>query len=1233
MTPTRLTVLFTILALAVAALALRVGIANDLVFSDRFEPRGESPVIFATVELRDADGQVKAAAESDVSGHFPLFSSSLIESGDAIVVYGGLWRGTPFAGEFRLLMADPEAPQIVTPITTLVSAVAARDFITGDTPVERLDAAVAWLSDLFMIDADWNTTNPSRTTVSFEHIEAAPGIQNWVLALLPHIESGDIPNEWMNQFPATNAGVIELAGLNEGFLWLTEDTGIFTLSVTSLLEPEPDWAFALHSGPDWLDIDTEGAISYAVPDDEPAGPSMLEIEVTNLATGQSRILTAPYEVQEGEVVAEVTVGSGGGMIWHPSGLYGIEAPEGTFADNVTLQLLAIGTDEESNRSRFRILPFGTELNKGLIFQLGDEPETGLADRDVPASCAVPSDLLESGWSPRSCVMGAYLEISKTVCFETCYQESVVSLQRLPEGQSAYDLPDIGSYIPSTPDFTQASVLTARCSDCAGKTPLVFVHGYKAGGDFSGGSSYWGDLRQLFHDFNDGETFAVYEFRYRSNARFQDIARDLGNALELVANETGQKAHVIAHSFGGLVARTYLQGLTSNAATISGFSNCQTSRHPYVESLVTLGTPHSGIAPNPINQHGIWFPDGRHFKPMNECGQLSCWQAGNAAKVFGGSSHSDLAGLFGVDEIPGEIVAQLANFSANPLPVATRALLSMDMSTTGLNRFNFQPGDSLISYQGQRFSPLLSCNGSNCQNARITMMNRLEIAGQNLGHCLVESVLGADTLQPLPFEPVPASEGVTRFYKHSTGALSSTVSMQPYVVRSAHLPDLNPDGSGSWASNHDTFNKIHDWLGLPPERNLLIQIEGQGSVQIDSGGEHYHCNTNCFVALPPDAEEVTATITADPATGGSFDRFIDCPSISGNQCTVSVGPRTRLTARFTGGGQAELRVTVSGSGSVTVDPGEHVCSGSTCSYPYAPGTSVTLTAQGGTFNGWSGACSGSSTDCTRTLGPAGTWLGATASFTVINPGSTFKDCPDCPTMVMIPSGSFVQGSPSSEPESLDRERPQRTVNVPAFAMGQTAVTFAEWDACVADGGCTHNLGDAGWGRGSRPVINVNWNDAQQYVTWLSNKTGQDYRLPSESEREYATRAGTTGRFNTGDCITTDQANFRGTAPAQGCPSGIYREQTLPVGSFAPNAFGLYDSHGNVWEWVQDCWNGNYNGAPTDGSAWMTGDCSLAVLRGGSWGHYGFRLRSAHRFWNTRGNRNNSNGFRVARSVAL
>jgi len=250
-----------------------------------------------------------------------------------------------------------------------------------------------------------------------------------------------------------------------------------------------------------------------------------------------------------------------------------------------------------------------------------------------------------------------------------------------------------------------------------------------------------------------------------------------------------------------------------------------------------------------------------------------------------------------------------------------------------------------------------------------------------------------------------------------------------------------------------------------------------------------------------------------------------------------------------------------------------------------------------------------------------------------PGQTFKDCPDCPEMVMIPAGSFTMGSPASEPERDDNEGPQHRVNIRAFAMGKTTVTFAQWDACVADGGCNgYRPDDKGWGRGDRPVIRVSWDDAQAYIAWLNRKTGQRYRLPSEAEWEYAARAGTTTRFSTGDCITTDQANYDGNYPPQGCAKGEYRAKTLPVASFAANPFGLYDMHGNVWEWTQDCWNDSYNGAPTDGSAWEGGDCSRRALRGGLWINYGWVARSAARSDYPRGYRGGGGlGFRLSRSV--
>lgn len=249
------------------------------------------------------------------------------------------------------------------------------------------------------------------------------------------------------------------------------------------------------------------------------------------------------------------------------------------------------------------------------------------------------------------------------------------------------------------------------------------------------------------------------------------------------------------------------------------------------------------------------------------------------------------------------------------------------------------------------------------------------------------------------------------------------------------------------------------------------------------------------------------------------------------------------------------------------------------------------------------------------------------------GDRFADCADCPEMVVIPSGSFMMGSPSNEVDRADDEGPQREVRIAQpFAMGVYEVTFAQWDACAAAGYCTRGVDDAGWGRGARPVINVSWDDVQAFLRWMNSQVdGNPYRLPSEAEWEYAARAGSDTAFWWGNRISPDQANYRGTTAYNNGPTGVYREQTLPVGSFAANPFGLFDVHGNVWEWVQDCYADSYAGARTDGSARSSSGCSLRVLRGGSWSSDPGLLRSAGRNWLRPDLRVNYSGFRLARTL--
>src|SRR5215471_18014647 len=241
-----------------------------------------------------------------------------------------------------------------------------------------------------------------------------------------------------------------------------------------------------------------------------------------------------------------------------------------------------------------------------------------------------------------------------------------------------------------------------------------------------------------------------------------------------------------------------------------------------------------------------------------------------------------------------------------------------------------------------------------------------------------------------------------------------------------------------------------------------------------------------------------------------------------------------------------------------------------------------------------------------------------------PGSDFKECANgCPTMIVVPAGKFTMGSPESEKDRSGDEGPQHEVTIAKpFAVGKPDVTFAEWDICVATGACP-KVPDKGWGRGDRPVIEVNWDDAKGYVTWLKRMTGKDYRLLSEAEWEYAARAANPGRWSFGDneAQLGDYAWFNRNSDVK----------TQPVAKKKPNAFGLYDMHGNVWQWVEDPYHDSYAGAPSDGSVWDQGaDANRRVVRGGSRGNIPRYLRSAVRDGYAALNRYNDLGFRVGRT---
>ena len=259
-------------------------------------------------------------------------------------------------------------------------------------------------------------------------------------------------------------------------------------------------------------------------------------------------------------------------------------------------------------------------------------------------------------------------------------------------------------------------------------------------------------------------------------------------------------------------------------------------------------------------------------------------------------------------------------------------------------------------------------------------------------------------------------------------------------------------------------------------------------------------------------------------------------------------------------------------------------------------------------------------------------------TFAGPGT--RDCRECPELVVVPAGEFQMGSAESEDGRNEHESPAHTVTfAKPFAIGKYEVTFDEWEACVAEKACAA-VPDDGWGRGRRPVIYVSFQMAVDYGRWLSAKTGKVYRLPSEAEWEYTARAGSTTPWFWGDdpkqaCLFANVGDDslrleHPDWPLHDCNDGFAK--TAPVGTFKPNGFGLHDTAGNVWEWVEDCYNPTYEGAPPDGRAWLRGDCARRIDRGGGWYNKPSAVRSALRYaGDDSARQNNTLGFRVVREL--
>jgi len=978
------------------SIALPIGVqANDIFFSG-FEPAGLVPIDGATVELRASDGTVKASTQSEPWGLFPLFPAPQIVAGDSIVAYGGIWGADAFAGEFRLLLDGSPAPQNIGAITTLVSTLAGSDQVQGSTPAERLANAVALLRSFGLIDDDWRMGSPERVRYPIDDaVSAANGIQNWVATLLAQVQAGSIDGAFMSTFPLANGGVLDVAIAGGAESWLPGDEGQVQLLVDHVREAPPSWVFDALNLPAWMTLSPQGELTFLVPENEMSAVLSLEVRVSDPVTSAGRDLNIDFRIEDGTVAAQATFGVAGGTFWHPNGNIGVEVPAGSLDQPTVLQWVDYPNAEGETANLFRTMPLGQVFLLPVRIVFADPP--GAATEGPTGDCTF---VAEPGWRPERCERANYGSIGQRNPL-TFNQVVVVPENRI--ALSGTELPPDSTY-SITRTFQPAYTLSSRCeSNCAaGRLPVLFVHGFTRSG-IGGGKGTWGDLPQLVHEFDQGQ-FAAYEFSYRSNAQFKQIGSDLGRVIEEIYNQTGNKVRIVAHSFGGLVARTYLQGLTSNAATLSPVGNncAAASRHPYVERLVTVGTPHSGISREEKTVFGLDVPDGRvgiGGALIGLCHQLTCWQAGED-EAFDNDVERLFRSTYGVADAPGEVIAALDNFTQNPLPVPTLVLVGLlHEAGSGSSNPTASEGDGLISYQGQRFSPRQSCTSAGCSNVPIGLAPIQGIGGQELGHCLYEQILGAprSNSQPLPGN-VLAAQTVIPTYRHSAGLVQRTgVATEPGVQKSSHLPGLaasRPLSLRHDGATHDTFNRVLSWIVErdvePSSRYIDVDVRGLGTVLIVADGVTESCqstspspdvSTKCLIVI----NSAQASLRASPAVGMNVAKFLPTCGSPTIGCSRRIGAYESVEATFSSN-QPLLNIKVQGQGRINVNGTLWSCTDD-CTFSLLPGNNATLTTAEGNFLQWSGRCGGSVPLCQFPAGPSGSIAYVTASFTAPNPPPT------------------------------------------------------------------------------------------------------------------------------------------------------------------------------------------------------------------------------------------------------
>lgn len=773
----------------------------------------DAAIVGGTVTVLDSNGSVLGTTTTDANGQFSLdVPEDKLAGGYRFSVSGGTMDGAAFTGTLTATYAAKDAKNTVnlTPITTLLDRLAEGQ--AGGTFLEKRDAAIQQLIGLGMVKADdWFALASDRFDLNIlaARIGAKGGLQAWLDALVADLADGELSIEEMAAFPKTNGGITSV-GLQGA------TAGVFSVFIGDALQAKinvagqdgASYQYQAVTAPNGLTVSADGAIAYTLPEGTSENQNIpLVFKVTNVATGLGRTVSANIYPMKRNV-------SGGETVSPGTGVQTVTTTEGDTS-------VKISTDNMTAAGKVEIVQsLNAEGNPQTTYNF-DKNIKGTVEITLPDPNAPPSDTFSAPVGqeqvmaapqakaqpqvraiPQAKAPSAYEELLKYVWMSRKANFLKTSCgggvgNRVSDAIVSVDMDRCTVYPRQvTIDAVREDsfTLTSEClvgdrACLSGKTPVLFVHGFLPSTKLGGGEGTWKYFPQAIK--NRISDARVFEFQWRTSARFEDAAGDLALAVKLIAEETGQKVHIIAHSFGGVLTRTYLQGL----ATGMPYNND-------VASVTTVGSPHSGIFDTAKKAHGVSFPQGQDKnyganlsgnQNINFCQQTSCYQMGESVDF---SKVERL--LFGVEvtglspgDMPGKFIAGLSDMQTHPLPAGLPIQVLIGLTTSMYDNHVVDTGDGLISFEGQRISPTLD----------ISQAYRNQTT--QFGGIVTEKLLG---LEPSLY-PGDKYLGTGTGYRHSDLIIFPSDAIPEVQV--SEVCDGNPDCANE--HQHLAFLNAKNWI--------------------------------------------------------------------------------------------------------------------------------------------------------------------------------------------------------------------------------------------------------------------------------------------------------------------------------------------------------------------------------------------------------------------------------------